>query len=425
MIGLYWFFTISAILVLLVKIFTKKDYFSLNTYILLGIYLPLLMSHCNWSYLHVENRPNIFYVMFIVFDLLSIVFAILPQKNFEFLDFIIIKKSKKIPIEFYNLFYLLCVSIENIYASGYIFPALYGIDIHTARMPYIYFFTTGIYFFAFMNLMEYFSSKKKKYLVYIGILLCFNIVTKSSRIDAFMCIVQLLSVFLLYYFSSKKTKIVKGKSVKKKRNRKLIIICSAIFAVLILFIGMNIGINRMNSNGKYNLKYSDGIGYTGPEFGGGVLSYYYGYFPLSFDNLAYNMKLGNIEPNYIGLCSFRNFFFGILQFDNLFNLDGGAASRANIIRSKAAAVATGFWDFYYDYGDFFFVPLIISFMLYYCIKNKLGGEKRNIISLAIYFYWVPLWMFLSFDNRIYDYQVLAHIIIMILIIPKRYKLLTN
>lgn len=425
MIGLYWFFTITAIIILIIKIFVKKDYFSLNSYLLLGVYFPLIMSHCNWSYLHVEDRPDIFYIMFIVFDLLSIFFATLPQKNFEFSDFIVTKENKTIPIEFYNIIYLACVLVENIYASGYIFPSIHGIDVHTARMPYIYFFTTAIYFFTFMNLMEFYSTKKKKNLIYIGILIGFNVITKSSRIDAFMCIVQLLSLILLYYFSNKKNKIINGQNVKKKRSRKFIIIGSAAFAILTVYVGMNIGINRMNSNGKYDLKYSDGIGYTGPEFGNDILAYYYGYFPLSFDNLAYNMKNGNIKPNYIGLCSFRTLYFGILQFDNLFGLDGGAASRANIIRSKAAAVATGFWDFYYDYEDFFFIPLIISFILYYCIKNKLAGRKRNILSLAIYFYWIPLWMFLSFDNRIYDYQVLAHIIIMIFVIPKRYKLSTN
>ena len=423
--GLYYFFTIFAIIILIVKIFIKKDYFSLNTYILLGVYFPLIMSHFNWSFLHVDNKPNIFYIYFIIFDIISIYFAMLPQKNFEFSNFTIVKLKKRVPIEIYNVIYLIFISIENIYASGYIFPSLHGIDVHTVRMPYIYFFTTAIYFFTFMNLMEFFSTKKKKYLLYIGLLIGFNIITKSSRRDAFMCIIQLLSLVLLYYFSNKKEGITYKEEIKKKKNRKYIILVSIVFVILVMFFGMNVGINRMNSNGKYNLKYSDGIGYTGPEFGNGILSYYYGYFPLSFDNLAYNMKNANIKPNYVGLCSFRTLFFGILQFDNLFGLDGGAASRANIIRSKAAAVATGFWDFYYDYKEFFFIPLIISFTLYYFLKNKLSVNKRNILSLAIYFYWIPLWMFLSFDNRIYDYQVLAHIILMALIIPKRYKLLSN
>lgn len=425
MIELYWILTIITILILITRIIFKKDYFSLNTYILIGIYFPLIMSSFNWSYLHIDDKPYVFYMIFIIFDLLAIFFSLLPQKNFEFSDFVIIKKESKIPVEVYNIIYFLCVSIENIYASGYIFPSFHNIDIHTSRMPYIYFITTGIYIFSFINIMEFFSTKKKKYLIYVVALIAFNIITKSSRIDAFMCLVQLLSLLLLYYFSNKKMKMIDGKVVKKKRSRKFIIIASVVFAITMVFVGMNIGINRMNSNGKYDLSYSDGIGYTGPEFGGGVISYYYGYFPLSFDNLAYNLKYGDIKPNYIGLCSFRTFYFGLLQFDNLFELDGGSASRANIIRSKAAAVATGFWDFYYDYEAFFFIPLIISFISYIYLKNKLSRKKRNILSLAIYFYWVPLWMFLSFDNRIYDYQVILHIIIMAIIIPKRYELFTN
>lgn len=423
MISLFWFFTIITIIYLIFVIFRKQDFFSINTYILLGVYLPLLISNFNWSYYHIEDRPDSFYILFIIFNLLAIFVNILPQNSIKYKNITFeIKKDLKLPVEVYNMIYIFAILMENYYVSGYFIPSRYGIDIHTARMPYVYFITTAIYLVSVMNLVEFFATKKKRYAVYILILVSFNVVTKSSRIDAFISATQLISILLFYFFYSKKSVIIKGKEIEKKSNKIKIILIAIIFAIILITIGLVVGNNRMNANGKYNLSYADGIKYTGPETPGEVLAYYYGYFPISFDNLAYNMANTEINPNYIGLSSFRTLYFGVFQFDNLLGLDGGEATKANDIRSKGAAIATGFWDFYYDFGNFIFIPVTISFAIYYLLKLKVANKKPTLLAFVLYFYWIPLWFFLSFDNRIYDYQVLLHVILMSFIIPKRYEL---
>ena len=420
MISFFWTLTIATIFILLLRIIIKKDFFSLNTFILIGVYLPLLMSELNWSDLHVENKPLVYYGVFLIFDIFALLTSLLPQKNVNFEKKRIRANKKRIPIEIYNIIYIVAILLENYYVSGYFVPTFHSIDVHTARMPYIYFLTTGVFFFSAMNLYEYISTKKIRYLFYILLLLAINIVTKSARIDAFICVVQLVSLFLAYYLFNDDLK--KNKTHRKPMSKKSIII-SCLIVVFAINIGLKVGNNRMNSYGRYDLSYADGILYKGPMKDNDLLVYYYGYFPLSFDNLAYNIEHAPIKQNYIGLSTFRTFYFGLLQFDNFLGLDGGSASRANIIRSKAAAVATGFWDFYYDYKDFFGIPIFISFAVYCILKMK--TNNGSIASYTIYFYWIPLWMFLSFDNRIYDYQVLIHIILLLLIIPKRYYIENN
>ena len=70
----------------------------------------------------------------------------------------------------YNLIYIACVLIENYYISGTIFPNLFGMDVHTLRMPYIYFITTGIYILSLLNILEFFCTKKKRYLLYLSLI---------------------------------------------------------------------------------------------------------------------------------------------------------------------------------------------------------------------------------------------------------------
>ena len=427
MCNIFWGLTIVTIIYLIFLMVLRKDYFSLNTYIILGIYLPMFLSEFNWSFLHISNKPDNYYLLFCVFDIFLIFINFLPQSGLHPKDIQFKKNVKAKPIEIYNVLYLMFILIENYYASGHFFPSRYGIDIHTARMPYIYAFTTAIYLISVMNLIEFFVTKKIKYIFYIIFLMAFNIITKSARIDSFICAVQLLSMILFYFIYSKKTVKKRDKIIKKKKSKTKIIVIVGIISIIILNVGINVGINRMNSKGKYHLSYAkDGLNYKGPSIGNTeIIAYYYGYFPLSYDNLAYNMMYSTIRPNYIGLSSFRTLYFGVLQFDNFFGLDGGEATKANVIRSQAAAVATGFWVFYYDFGDLFFIPLFISFIIYYILKRNITKKNPSALSFVLYFYWIPLWTFLSFDNRIFDYQVLLHIILMIIIIPNRYTLNTS
>lgn len=413
----FWIVTIVTLLVIIWHIFYYKDYFSILTYTLLGIYVPLFMSFLNWSSYSVREKENIFYFIFISLDLVCIIYCFLPIKRLDRIrDIEISRKNYTFPLGLVNFVYIICVLIENKYLSGHLFPSLLGIDVHTGRMPGIYFITTAVYIVVASDILEFISTKQIRYIIYAVLSFLINVISKSSRVDAGIAIVQIGS-FLVFYFLSKNTD-------RKAFVKKLVIFltCSVI-GFFAINKGIEIGNNRMNSNGLYQTVYSNGIGYSGPKTTNEILEYYYGYFPMSFDNLSFNLQHVDSEFNLIGLNSFRCLYFGILQFDNLFNLDGSSAVKNKIIRCKAAAVPTIFWDFYYDFDVLVIIPIFVTFMLAYLLAKK-TVEKQNLIYCMLYFYWIPLWMFGSFDNRSFDYQIIWHIMIMYILFKNRYVMRT-
>lgn len=421
---IFWIVSIAAVVSAVYHIVVKKDLYGVSTYILLGVYLPLFMSFLDWSYYHISDKGEVFYYIFILFGMIFFIFNLLSQSRIMMtnLRFSIKKRKRRMPVGIYNLIYIACVLIENYYISGTIFPNLFGMDVHTLRMPYIYFITTGIYILSLLNILEFFCTKKKRYLLYLVMSLLINVVTKSARVDAFICVVQIVSLCGFYYLSKRNLIKERDKIKQKKKKRWPAIILLGCLMAGIITYSLDVGNDRMNKFGLYSMRYEDGIGYQGPEFIGEVLPYYYGYFALSFDNLAYNTQQQESTHNYLGLNTFRTLYFGILQFDNLLGLTGSEATQENVIRCSGAAVATGFWDMYYDYGILICVPFIISFAIYVFLRKKVTKPRVQLLALAVYFYWVPIWMFLSFDNRLYDYQVLWHIIIMALLLRNRYEM---
>lgn len=403
---IFWITTIVSLICVLFKIFILKDIFGLGSYLLVGVYQPLLLSFCDWSSFHIVDRPGEFYYVFVILNICYLLYFKLSKRLFIG-SFDVVTKGG-MSLEIINLVFIGSVLIESYHISGYFFPFLNGIDIHTYRAPILYYFTTGLYCFAILNLFEYISTKNKKYLLYIVVLLVINIASKASRIDVFICFVQIMSFYLFYYFSNNKIQECKSK---------IFLIMMLVFVMVLG--GIKVGNDRMNSFDKYQLVYSEGIDYYGPVTYGEICAYYYGYFALSFDNFAYNIATSRINENYLGLNTFRTLYFGVLQFDNLFDLDGGEAVKANNIRCKAAAIPTGFWDFWYDYGYFIFVPILISFMFSVILLYKIFANI-SLGALACYFYWIPLWLFMSFDNRLYNYQVLVHLVMLYFYINFRY-----
>lgn len=418
---LFWTISILAVGLSLYQIFIKKNIFGISTYILLGVYLPLFMSFADWSAFHVEDKCDDFYYIFMLFGAILALVNLLPHGKMKMHNMRFVYKSKPIPTELFNLFFIAAILVENYYVSGYFNPSAHGIDVHTARMPYIYFITTGVYMITILNLVDFLITKRKRYVLYMISSIAVNVVTKSARIDAAICVVQIVSVCIFYYFSKREVPDKNTSRGKKKSKLPFLIVMAVIVAAVVL-IALNVGNNRMNHYGKYELQYSDGILYDGPQFMGEVMPYYYGYFALSFDNLAYNLAQNNVSPNYIGLNTFRTLWFGVLQFDNLFGLSGSEATRANVIRCKAAAVATGFWDMFYDYEYLVFIPFIVMFLIYMLLRRKVTQSIVKAEHVVLYFYWVPLWFLLSFDNRVFDYQVLWHVVILYFLIKSRYKL---
>ncbi len=420
--AIFWLLTAFTIIVLLAHNVLQKDWFSIFTYILIGVYLPLLMSFFDWSDYHVADRPVIFYFIFIIFDICCIFFSILHYEPIDIINITFTKNRYIFPVEVYDIGYIAAVLLENKMVSGYFVPAIHFIDVHTERASGLWFLTTAVYVFVVLNIVEFLATKRIRYVVYAVIVFIFNIVTKSSRIDAAKCVIEILSFILFYYFSKRNTSYIGNETITKKKSKIPIVVLLTVLVYYLINQAIKLGNARMNSFGRYHTVYSDGIHYKGPEVLGEILTYYYGYFAMSFDNLAYNLKNVPIRPNFVGLNFFRGFYFGLLKFNKLFGLNGSEAYRANHIRIQGAAVTTGFWEAYYDYDVLVIIPFLICFFIAYYLRNKITRGKIRVVDLVLYFYWIPLWTLMSFDNRVCDYEVVLQVIMIYILFSKRYTI---
>lgn len=375
--------------------FIKKIKFSLLTYIWAGIYIPLLLYQLNWSKL-VDTRNSFYFnYIFIVLTILLVFYEYITRSKepsrLEKNQKIVLTEKGKIIIPLINIIFIFLYLLENYIGSKSLFPALKHIDIHTYYLPIISYFTNCQYLVLVSDYYYYKATKNKKYLLLILIVFLIPIVTRSSRMQAVQNIVSLFSIILF----------LEGVKYRFKNYKKLRKILIVIFIVSIVLLN-NYTNYRTSHYGKYkNISYLDEIKFTGPKKLS-FLAIYYGYFPMSFNNLKINLLGRNVSHNYIGLYSFTCLYFGIFQIDNLLGINPYGASTNKLVSTSAATVTTGFWEFYYDYGLFLFIPIMVSF--YVCGKflKKAIKEKNKLTYRTLYFWYVPLWFFMSFQNVVFS-----------------------
>lgn len=371
--------------------FIKKRRYTLLTYIWAGIYFPLFLYQLNWSSLIDTRNSFYFNYIFVVLAVLLIFYEVITSlrepaimnKN----EKIILTGKGKFIIPFINIIFIFLYLLENYAGSKSIAPALKHIDIHTYYLPIISYFTNCQYLVLVSDYYYFKATKNKKYLLLILIVFFMPMVTRSSRMQSVLNIVSLFSTIL--FFEGAKYSLKNYKKVKK--------ILIVLFIVIIILLN-NYTNYRMSHYGKYqNISYLDEIKFTGPKELS-FLAIYYGYFPMSFNNLKLNLLGREVEHNYIGLYSFACLYFGIFQLDNLLGMSPYGASINKLTTAGVATVPTGFWEFYYDYGLFLFIPIIVSF--YVCGKflKKSIKEKNKLTYRTLYFWYVPLWFFMSFQN---------------------------
>ena len=395
-----------------------KKYYSVSTFIFLGIIVPLTLYDFEWSYLIIKERS--FYFVY-TFTCLCIVYSIyhLLTKNLRISSFIAqdrikFKKTGIFLVKVINISFVLLYLFENYLGSGYIITTLKGIDIHTFSFPIISYFTNCFYTVIVIDYFAWKASSKKKYIIWSIAIILIPFITRASRMQSVIAIFSVLSLILFFEAGSAKGNAVKEKHFKKMRQM--------IFISLILLIGGLIALTtyRMNHFGVYNLSYANEIGYCGPEILE-FLSPYYGYFPLSFNNLNGNMLMQNVEHNYIGLYSFSCFYYGLLQLDNILSINQYQYLVGRYITTPSATVATGFWEYYYDFGILCFIPVVIALIVCYFLLKCSSREKRRLTFRTLYFWYVPLWFFMSFQNVLFGPIILVNGIILAFLISIIFK----
>jgi len=385
---------IEITIVTIIDYFVRKNHFGAIIYIWAGIYIALFFYLLRWSALISSEIHWMFIYIFVCFTVISVFYTYITKRMrpmpIENNEKIVMTKSGYFLVPFLTYTYIISYLIENYLGSGTFIPSLQHIDIHTYSAPIILYFTHSQFVVVAAAFYAFKASKKIKYIIYIILVLAIPVLTRYSRMDALIAAIRIIS--LLLFVESKNTGISLKEKMKKKFAKRIIII-----ALILAVVGMVALTNaRMSHFGKYDIEYDSSIRFTGPK----ELSFfapYYGYFPLSFENLNVNLSR-NVTHNYIGIYSFTALYFGIFQIDNLLGIPVTGNIQGRIIASTSATVPTGFWDYYYDFDMLCFIPMIVTFVICYYILKKAKDEKRKLTFRTLYFWYIPTWFFMSFQN---------------------------
>ena len=392
------FVCVIALIAWLYVVIKKKNITHPMTFILFGIFLPLFLYNLNWSELIDTSNCFEFDYLILIFLLLTLLFFFysksIKTRNIDSYQQIKITHFGKKAVMLITFFWIFCYLFENYWETGTFFPALYGIDAHKTSKPIISYFTNSSFIVTSINYIAFKSTKKKRHLLYVAICIILPVISRSSRMAAMVTALQTICLMLVL-----KNPIT---SIKQKRKRKFTLLLSCIvFCGLVAYMALLTNY-RMNHYGKYDLDYGNTIMYNGPDLFG-ILEVYYGYFPMSFNNLKINLLYNtSVHHNYFGLYSFTSLWFGIFQFDNLLGFSSNGYIVDRIVSSNAATVATGFWVYWYDFGFFAFIPLIIAFLITIFIQKKAEKENRKLTYRVLYAWFIPFWFFTSFQNILFQ-----------------------
>ncbi len=389
-------------LISLYNFFAKKDRFNVSTFITVGITLPLFLYFLKWSGLIVDNPVSAFYYIFISFYAIAIAFDLLTKskryasktaKSFNWLESITIKNGKLIVI--ISIFYILLYLLENYIGTGYLIPTMHGIDVHTYSAPIISLITRNNYIFLILPTIQFLKRRKVIDLIQIVLILFIPFFTRAARITV---IISLVEILCLYFFLN----------TKKKRT---IILSILIVIIGIAFLGFNdYRTNKYNNVSNYS--YSNEIQYKGPNVLKSSVAAYYGYFPLSFNNLNVNLKYKQYDYNFVGLNTFYDLYYGVFQLDTFFGVDSLKAEKSRVIVTRAATVPTAFYNYFYDFGPLVGIPIIINFLFFFVLKKKMYDK---FLYPLLYFHYIPTFCFLSFQNVFFAAQMIYGVILIIIL----------
>lgn len=405
---LYWL-VILAIAILAVYRIVKRDFYNFAVYAAIGCVIPLCLFHLDWSTLFLRHIASDFYLIIIYFGITVLVVSCIEKKNvFWNISFSI--RSQGV-IFFYNIVFFFLSLLENYMLSGTPFPFLSGIDVHTERIGGILWFTNTGFIVVALDYLAFYKTRKYVYLFLMLVGLFFPVIGKGSRIEAGIALSQ-LGLLILYIRKNKRNNTA---SYLIKHFFQNTIKLVAIIIVGILMISGALLTGELRSKGEVSSEsqYALSIGYSGIGEGTtkDMLAWYYGYFPFSYHNLNNNIISTRISTNWIGFNSFKALWFGLLRF-SWFGYESDIANKAKDITTTSATVVTAFWDFYYDYGSYCFIPIIIMGCFYLLLKSNICTPKVTIASILIYCYWAGLCFFISFNNVVFFDCVFINLIIL-------------
>jgi hypothetical protein len=349
--------------------FIQKQKFSIITYITAGVYFPLFLYLLYWSDLSDRTESFVFDYIFASLAILCTIYVgITYRGNYRHVrsidGTIYVTKFGR---QFYgviNFIYIALYFLENYLGSGSAVPGLVGIDIHTYSAPIISYFTNAQYLLLAYNYYYYKSTKRKSALAFSLVDIIVPVMTRLARMSIVMAVVQVGSLILFLETDTIKRTLSKFEKRKIKRIKQGVFLVAVIgFVTLSTFTQY-----RMNLHNA-EFTYGSGIAFSGPEWAE-WLAPFYGYFPMSFNNLKINILRRKVTHNYIGLYSFFSLYFGLFQVDNLLGIDTAGQLKGRLVTNGLATVPTAFWDYYYDFGLLLVIPIIVAILISYNFEKN-------------------------------------------------------
>lgn len=394
---IFWLLYWINILLILYKIFIKKIFYDYKNIIVIGIYIPLGLYFCRWSeYISVYTSEEFMYI-FSLFNFIFLFFNFLELnlniKNLKIIEYEVKTNNYLI---YLNLFYMIFFVYENIYLTGTIYPMLYGIDIHTQSISAAtaILITKNTIPIILINFLYFEKLRKRKYIIWILFYLFFPVITRGARSN-FIKEICILIFFVLCYYRV---------NIIKFLRKYIIVIMLGIF---VISYATEYRTNKFYSSVKG--EYKDWIKYNGPLSKSKILPNYYGYYPMSFNNLDLSISDAtfkgneNMLENILGRNTFRMLYAGIDDF--LFNSDAYFNRKDVKYVVPAANVTTGFYDWYYDYKGLIYIPIFFGFLISHIFFKKLN-KKKNVKWLGLYSIFIIGWLNMAFLNTLYGETVL-------------------
>jgi len=386
-----------------------KDPVNPSNIIIFSFFLPLVLSSMRLSDLQSQNWMVETYIVYfqilMLWFFVPLIYIIFFNKrktskieNFRFYSIGIISRI-------YALIFILLYLAENkIIMNSFLFNkaniSLLANSGHTTSLPLISIFTSNAVVAIFLLLI---NIKKKSNIidVILIIVICIIPTTRLARIDIFISLIVIFIVFLRWFGD--------------KINYYKIILVSIVILMTLSFVGNY----RMTHGNAYSIKYSEEIKfnkYSGPN---DIFAIYYGYFPLSFENVDRLIRKNQSIDNFYGLITSR-VIFGTIQFDNLIK-DYPMYDYVNKFMnpvSGAANVSTCLGEFWLDFGTYFiWIPLLFYITLYLYFYHY---SFNNIYYFIIYTMFSYAFALSSFQNLLIE-PILIYSILLVIILVKLSK----
>lgn len=389
---------------LLTVFFRRKRFkiYGINSLMLVGVVLPLVLYFADWSILIDPIVSPNFYIIFLLVNLSMIVYSLVADETLPDSTSNMLSRMSVRYLDGINIVFLFLYVLETYLLSGQFAPALHGVDVHTASFPVVSFVTRNLAVPALLDLICFRNTHRKRYLFYVAAIVLLPILTRNARMVSFEVLLALAVMAAVMYSTSPHKCLRNILYVKVRRIVGVFVVC--VMAVSLVLYAVQLTNERTIRNGAVGFDYGDSIGYTGPL--GNVGAVYYGYFPISYNNLNMRLKYDVSNPNPLGFYSFASLWFGVLEIDNVFDISTTQDVANRIVTTSSATVPTAFWTYWYDYGIFGFFPVLVMVWLTYTVLTKCRKNARGGGSLLVYTFLGSKIFFESFQNTYFATPVI-------------------